>query len=97
MATAPQVDMEGGELRAFLMNLDEFQQFFHKLERRLREDRVVEVLANADLKVDTKADFSRERENLEKLAAALKKAGVDAEVEADEEHSALLVDFPRFH
>ena len=29
--------IEGGELRAFLMNLDEFQQMFHKLERRLRE------------------------------------------------------------
>ena len=34
-----------GELRAFLMNLDEFQQMFQKLERRVREARVVEVLA----------------------------------------------------
>ena len=29
--------LEGGELRAFLMNLDEFQQMFHKLERRVRD------------------------------------------------------------
>ena len=29
------------------MDLDEFQQMFHKLERRLREERVVEVLADA--------------------------------------------------
>jgi len=84
--------LEGGELRAFLMNLDEYQQFFHKLERRLREDRVVEVLANADLKVDAKADFAV-KENVEALAAALIQAGVDAKVEADEEYSAWLVTF----
>jgi DNA gyrase subunit B len=84
--------LEGGELRAFLMNLDEYQQFFHKLERRLREDRVVEVLANADLKVDSKADFA-EKENVEALAAALGRAGVDAKVEADEEYSAWFASF----
>jgi DNA gyrase subunit B len=84
--------MEGGELRAFLMNLDEYQQFFHKLERRLREDRVVEVLADADLKIDAKADFTV-KENVEGLAAALIKAGVDATVEADEEYSAWFVTF----
>ncbi|HEY4087308.1 MAG TPA: DNA topoisomerase (ATP-hydrolyzing) subunit B [Bryobacteraceae bacterium] len=84
--------LEGGELRAFLMNLDEYQQFFHKLERRLREDRVVEVLANADLKVDAKADFTV-KENVEALAAALIKVGVDAKVEVDEEYSAWFVTF----
>ena len=40
------------------MNLDEFQQIFHKLERRLREERVVEVLADADLRIDNKTDFA---------------------------------------
>ncbi len=84
--------LEGGELRSFLMNLDEYQQFFHKLERRLREDRVVEVLANIDLKVDAKADFTV-KENVEALAAALVKVGVDAKVEADEEYSAWFVTF----
>ena len=83
---------EGGELRAFLLNLDEFQQIFHKLERRLREERVVEVLANAELKIDNKADFA-DKANLEALAAALKKTGVEGEVEADEEHSAWQVSF----
>jgi DNA gyrase subunit B len=84
--------LEGGELRAFLMNLDEYQQFFHKLERRLREERVVEVLADAELKLDGKADFTV-KENLDALAAALSKVGVDATVESDEEHSAWLVSF----
>src|SRR6185503_13574039 len=29
----PAQALEGGELRAFLLNLDEFQQIFHKMER----------------------------------------------------------------
>ncbi len=84
--------IEGGELRAFLMSLDEFQQIFHKLERRLREDRVVEALADASLKIDSKADFA-DKANLEALASLLKKAGVEANVEADEEYSAWMVTF----
>ena len=37
--------IEGGELRTFLLNLDEYEQMFHKVERRLRDPRVVEVLS----------------------------------------------------
>ena len=84
--------VEGGELRAFLMNLDEIQGMFHKLERRLREDRVVEVLGNASLLLDTKADFS-DRANLEALAAELKKVNVVSTINVDEEHSAFYVEF----
>ncbi|MDP9171258.1 MAG: DNA topoisomerase (ATP-hydrolyzing) subunit B [Acidobacteriota bacterium] len=84
--------IDGGELRAFLLNLDEFQQIFYKLERRLRDSRVVEVLTNSDFKVDSKTDFS-ERAGLEPLAEALKKAGVDAVIHADEEHSAFSINF----
>jgi DNA gyrase subunit B len=82
--------VEGGELRAFLMSLDEFEQMSHKLERRLRESRVVEVLGNAELKLDSKAEFA-ERANLEKLAEEMKKVKLDAEIEVDEEHSAFAV------
>jgi len=78
---------EGGELRSFLMSLDEFQQMSHKLERRLRDSRVVEVLSNDALKLDINADFS-DKVNLDTLAAALKTAGIASEVLADEEHSA---------
>ena len=74
------------------MSLDEFQQMFQKLERRVRESRVVEVLSNADLKIDTKADFS-DRANLEALAEELRKAGIPAQVLADEEHSAFYAMF----
>jgi DNA gyrase subunit B len=84
--------LEGGELRAFLMSLDEFQQMFQKLERRVRESRVVEVLSEADLKIDTKADFS-DRANLDALAEKLRKAGIPTDVLADEEHSAFYAMF----
>jgi DNA gyrase subunit B len=90
--TGPKGSIEGGELRAFLMSLDDFQQIFYKLERRLRDSRVVEVLTDSGFKVDTKADFA-DRANLESLAEALKKAGVDAEIQVDEEHSAFSVNF----
>ena len=84
--------LEGGELRKFLMGLDEFEQMFHKLERRVREARVVEVLSDASLKIDTKADFT-DKANLDRLAEELRKKGVPAEVIADEEHSAFYAMF----
>jgi DNA gyrase subunit B len=84
--------IEAGELRAFLLSLDEFQLLFHKLERRMRETRVVEVLGNTDTHLDSKADFA-DRANLEAIAAALNKAGVATDLIADEEHSAYTVTY----
>src|ERR1700722_5293168 len=79
--------LEGAELRAFLIALDEFQQISRRMERRVRDARVVEVLANIDLKVDTKADF-QEKANLEPVVAALTAAKVTARLEREEEHEA---------
>ncbi len=45
----PKSTMEGQELRTFLLNLDEYQLMFHKVERRLRDARVVEVLGDVKL------------------------------------------------
>jgi DNA gyrase subunit B len=84
--------IEGSELRAFLMSLDEFEQMYQKLERRVRDSRVVDVLSRADLKLDSKADFS-DQANLEQVVEDLRKAGVPAEVRADEEHSAFYAMF----
>ena len=42
------------------MKLDEFEQMFRKLERRLRDPRVVEVLANAELRDRHQGRFQRE-------------------------------------
>jgi DNA gyrase subunit B len=79
--------LEGAELRSFLISLDEFQQISRRMERRVRDARVVEVLANVDLKVDTKADF-QEKSNLEPVVAALTAAKVTARLEREEEHEA---------
>ncbi len=39
--------LEGTELRDFLLSLDDFEQMFHKVERRLRDARVVEALTTS--------------------------------------------------
>src|SRR5712671_647866 len=85
VVTQAGVRLEGSELRSFLMSLDEFQQIFRRLERRLRDARVVEIVGNVDFKLDTKADF-HEKANLEPVVAALKEAKVQAELKFEEEH-----------
>ncbi len=80
--------LEGAALRKFLAQLDEFQQYRHRLERRLRDARVVEILARPELKLDGRADFSSP-EGLEPLIEALRQAGVaEPQLQRDEEHSA---------
>jgi DNA gyrase subunit B len=81
------VKLEGTELRTFLISLDEFQQIFRRMERRMRDARVVEALANIDFKLDVKADF-QEKANLEPVVAALTAAKVAARIEREEEHEA---------
>src|SRR5438270_7280323 len=53
----PKAVLEGQELRTFLLNLDEYEQMFHKVERRLRDARVVEAIANVEFRIDHKAEF----------------------------------------
>jgi DNA gyrase subunit B len=84
--------LEGMELRTFLLNLDEYEETFHKLERRLRDARVVEVLANIDLRLDHKADFLEEA-NLKPVFEALVKLDLKPELRCDEEHSSFAVVF----
>jgi DNA gyrase subunit B len=84
--------LEGGELRAFLLNLDEYQQMFHKVERRLRDPRVVEALANIELVMDHKNDFQNEA-NLRPVFETVKALGLNPEMRRDEEHSSYAVVF----
>jgi len=84
--------LEGAELRAFLISLDEFQQMFRRMERRMRDARVVEVLANVDYKLDVKADF-QDKANLEPVVTALKAAKIEARLEREEEHEAWKVEY----
>ncbi len=87
---APKVVIEGTELRNFLLNLDEFEQMFHKVERRLRDARVVEALSNVDLRIDAKADFQEEA-NLKPVFEKLTELGLKPEMRRDEEHSTFAV------
>jgi DNA gyrase subunit B len=82
--------IEGQELRTFLLALDEYEQMFHKVERRLRDPRVVEALSNVELRIDHKAEFQEEA-NLKPIFEALKNAGLKPEMRRDEEHSAFAV------
>ena len=87
-----QTVLGGTELRNFLMQLDEFQITWRRLERRLRDARVVEILARTDLAIDTKADFSEEK-NLTPVYEALVAAKIETELKREEEHSAWMVTF----
>jgi DNA gyrase subunit B len=84
--------LSGKELLNFLVQLDEFQLTWRRLERRLREIRVVEVLARPDLALDTKADFTVEA-NLRPVYEALKALKIETELKREEEHSAWMVTF----
>ena len=84
--------LESTELRNFLMTLDEFQLTWRRMERRLREPRVVEILARPELAIDTKADFQTEA-NLKPVHEALKALKIQSEIKREEEHSAWMVTF----
>jgi DNA gyrase subunit B len=85
--------LEGAELRAFLMSLDEYQQIFRLMERRMRDARAVELASNIDFHIDTKADFTV-KANLEPVFAALKAARLDGvEIEHEEEHDSWMVKY----
>ncbi len=86
----PKID--GAELRNFLMSLDELEQIGRKLERRVRDSRVVDVLADVTLPIDTKADLQNQ-ENVNVLAARLREVKLDVVIEREEEHSAWMVGY----
>jgi DNA gyrase subunit B len=88
--SAPKATLEGQELRNYLLSLDEFEQMFHKVERRMRDARVVEVLGDTNLHLDSKAEFQEEA-NLKPVFEALKKLGLNPEMRRDEEHSSYAV------
>jgi DNA gyrase subunit B len=76
--------LEGRRLTKFLSDLAEYSTFFEKLEKRLRNRPVVELLSKGDL--DKKADFAG-REKLQELAKKIEALGSKASIRFDEEHS----------
>ncbi|MCC7234081.1 MAG: DNA topoisomerase (ATP-hydrolyzing) subunit B [Bryobacterales bacterium] len=88
----PAHTLEGTELRNFLISLDEFQLLARKVERHVRDARVVEALMNTTWKLDTKADF-QEKANLQGVFDRLQELKVAPQWVEDEEHSAWAITF----
>jgi DNA gyrase subunit B len=84
--------LEGTELRNYLMSLDELQLAWKRMERRLRDARVIEVIADPGLAIDTKADFA-DKAHLEPVYEALKAQKIVTELKREEEHSSWMVTF----
>ncbi|HEV2182488.1 MAG TPA: DNA gyrase subunit B, partial [Candidatus Acidoferrales bacterium] len=78
--------LEGGDLTQFLLNVQEYEQVAAKLARRLRDPKLVELLAESEL--DKKTDFA-EKKKLQELLKEIEKAKLklEAKLEFDEEHS----------
>jgi DNA gyrase subunit B len=78
--------LEGGELTQFLLNIQEYDQVAAKLGRRLREPKLVEILAESD--IEKKTDFA-DKKKLQELVKDIEKAKLELEAKIiyDEEHS----------
>jgi len=78
--------LEGGALTQFLLNIQEYDQVAAKLSRRLRDPKLVELLAESQL--EKKTDFA-DKKKLQELIKAVEKAklNLEAKLEFDEEHS----------
>jgi DNA gyrase subunit B len=78
--------LEGGDLTTFLLNVQELEQITAKLGRRLREPKLVELLAESEL--DKKTDFA-DKKKLQELEKAIEKAKlkIETKIVFDEEHS----------
>ncbi len=84
--------LEGTELRNYLMSLDELQLAWRRMERRLRDPRVIEIIADPGLAIDTKADFA-DKAHLQPVYEALKALKIETAITHEEEHSAWMVTF----
>src|ERR1700704_2982498 len=78
--------LQGASLTKFLLNVQGYDLAAAKMARKLREPRLVDLLAPSDL--EKKTDFE-DKKALEKLLKAIDKAklDLDAKIAYDEEHS----------
>ncbi|MBV9610844.1 MAG: hypothetical protein JO091_00155, partial [Acidobacteriaceae bacterium] len=84
--------IDGAELRSFLMSLDELAQISRRLERRVRDSRVVDVLSEVSLPIDAKTDLQNEK-NVRAIAERLRTLKLEVIVEREEEHSAWMIGY----
>jgi DNA gyrase subunit B len=78
--------LEGGDLTQFLLNIQEYDQVSAKLGRRLRDPKLVDLLAESE--IEKKADFA-DKKKLQELVKEIEKAklNLEAKLAFDEEHS----------
>src|ERR1700691_6178887 len=78
--------LEGADLTTFLLNIQEYDQVSAKLARKLREPKLVDLLAESEL--DKKTDFA-DKKKLQELVKQIEKAKLDLEAKFifDEAHS----------
>jgi DNA gyrase subunit B len=76
--------LDGRKLTKFLADLAEYDTFFEKLDKRLRNKTVVDLLAKSEL--DKKTDFA-EKGKLAELGKKIEALGAKVKIEFDEEHS----------
>jgi DNA gyrase subunit B len=88
--------LEGAKLTSFLLNVQEYVAAAAKLGRRLRENGLVELLADSG--IEKKTDFE-EKKPLEKLLKEIEKSKLKLEgkITFDEEHSLYEIQFGAPH
>ncbi len=84
--------MDDEQLRKFLFDVDEYSIMFQKLERRLRNPKVIHSLSDAKLTLDSKQDF-QDKAVMSDLADRLRKLDLNVRLLPDEMHSAWMVAF----
>ena len=84
--------LEKDALRSYVSRLNDYAQMFSRLERRLRNAKVVEFLADAALDLDTKDHF-QDKAHLDALVRQMQELGLEAKLIPDEEHSAYAIGF----
>jgi DNA gyrase subunit B len=96
--------LEGKELAKFMAVLDEYLGFFEKLDKRVRNERVTELIPKLDLakRADFEGDKKAPPKKIERLEKELKKLQKDegfksVESKFDEEHNLWEVSFVNKH
>jgi DNA gyrase subunit B len=84
VVNAAKEKLEGRRLTKFLADLSEYSKFFDRLDKRLRNRSVIELLSKSEL--DKKTDFAG-KEKLQELAKRIEKLGPKVRIGYDEEHS----------
>src|SRR4029077_8726038 len=96
--------IEGKDLARFMTVLDEYLGFFEKLDKRVRNERVTELIPKLDLakRADFEGDKKTPSKKIERLEKEIKKLQKDegfktAESRFDEEHNLWEVSFVNKH